>query len=1764
MLTLFAAMAMAGSIPAGAQTNIANYRLAKSSGTYVPITGGTVVASGAYDNDISGSVNLGGTFTFGGTAFTTCYISANGFITFGAAPSGTNYTPMSTLGSTTGAIAAYAQDAGGSAVTGASPEISYLNIGGATGEFVVQYKDHANYYASSNERMNFQIRLNLSDNTIKIVYGQCTLASTTTDGTTAQAGLRGSTTTYSTNVNNLMVGNVPTGTTCNWSDAVTGNANSSTMLYSFGTNPGVSIPNGMTYTWTPGTVAPVRTFSAVTNILANAATINWTAPSGATQYNIQYRIPGTCAWTSYSGNPVTGTTATLNGLTPFTTYQVSVQSSDGTNNAIWSHIPNAAGSGNGYTTTGTFTTLATCGLPTAVAVPASSINSTQATVNWTAPTIGPPTGYKWEVRTSGAAGSGPTGLVATGTSATTTATPNTLTSATTYSVYVRTLCGASDSSGWTSAVNFTTLCTTPAPGATIASISTGLCVGSTVSFSITTATPGPGVTYQWQSSLDNTTYTNISGATSATYTGAVSAKYYRCMVKCAAGPDSTASTPVPLTYNNNVVSTTNNQRCGVGTVALQASGSAGTTLNWFTDPTGGTAVGTGSSFTTPSINATTNFYVSAEANSLITSNGGRLAPAGTSNTTPSNYGLVFNATTAFTLNSVDVYNNGSAGTMVIQLQNSSGTAIQTSGTFNVPAATGTTPYTATLGWAIPVGTGYRLLVTTGSASLVRESSLGGFPYAVGSVASITNGYISGTSTTYYYLYNWSYTATVNCIGPRVPVTATVNAPPAFTITGNKTSCNNAIVPLTVTSTQSSFNTYTWSPATNLYTDANATVPYVAGASATTVYYKSNTAGAVTITANAANSTTQCAAVATTTLTVLPASATAIATPASICYSGSTTLTFTPSAGYGAATFQWQSSMNNTTFVDTNGTDVSYTTPVLTSTRYYRVVIKNSDGVACFNSVSDTALVYNPAITGTTPAVRCGPGTLVLSATATNGTASWYANATGGTPLFNGASFTTPSISSTTTYYVAGTVGSNQAITTIGAGALTSVSGNPDYTGVSPYAHHWGNYKHQMLLTVAELNSAGITAGMITSLAFDVATPGSPAVPFNNFSITLIPTNQTAMTSTFVTGGSQVYTAASVTPTAGLNTYTFSTPFPWDGISNIVVQTCFNNNNSGAVASSAEVKYDNTSFVSHTIYRVDGTQNTVCSATSGNTNNDGPTISKRPKITLGYNSACESPRQAVIATVNPLPAITVTPNGNVPICAGTTTTLTAAGGGTYQWKNAAGNINNQTNAAFTTGTAGVYKVVVTNPTTGCYDSSAAITVAVNPLPVLNLGNDTTFCSGNTLTLNAGNPGSTYLWNDNNTNATKAVTTSGSYSVKVTNSSNCSKSDTIHVTVNPTPVVNLGNDTNLCLGVNYVLNAGNPGAAYLWDNASTAQTRTISVTGTYHVKVTNAFNCAARDTIVATYLPTPVVNLGADRDVCAGTSVTLDAGNPTESFLWDNGSTGQTRTVNTSGTYHVTVSNVANCKASDTVTVTVHPLPVVNLGNDTVICHGKTLTLDALNPGASYRWNDNSTNQTLPVTATGNYSVVVTDVFSCVSTDNINVLVKDLPSGNINAVYSNNATYVFNVLNARYVSNYTWDFGDGSARVTGAVVEHQYARNGIYTVTVMLAGECDDSLGRSRTVDVFDATGGTGIPQIKDSKVLLLYPNPARDIVTLENKHNLKMKHITVYNVVGQIISDGKADTEDKHILHTQAYAPGIYTIRIETDKGLVLRKFEIMK
>ncbi len=313
----------------------------------------------------------------------------------------------------------------------------------------------------------------------------------------------------------------------------------------------------------------------------------------------------------------------------------------------------------------------------------------------------------------------------------------------------------------------------------------------------------------------------------------------------------------------------------------------------------------------------------------------------------------------------------------------------------------------------------------------------------------------------------------------------------------------------------------------------------------------------------------------------------------------------------------------------------------------------------------------------------------------------------------------------------------------------------------------------------------------------------------------------------------------------------------------------------------------------------------------------------------------------------------------------------------------------------------------------------------------------------------------------------------------------------------------------------------------------------------------------------------VNLGIDDTICTGNTITLDAGygGTGTTYVWDNNATSQTRTLSVAGTYYVKVTALDGCIGVDTFNLDLYPLPVVDLGPFREICLGETTTFDAGHPGSTYLWDDGSTGQTRTVDTAGYYEVQVTDGNGCTGIGNAEVGMKDIPKADgINATHADSGRYTFYPLNPLYTITYTWNFGDGSPEVTGYFVQHDYTAKGIYTVTLHLEGECTGLIvDISRTVDVFSVPngGGTGINNPVADGDFILFPNPAKKQVVIENKSQAKMQRLKVFNVLGQLIMDKPADSTTSHKLDISAIADGIYNLRIETDKGYIVRKFEVL-
>jgi len=314
-------------------------------------------------------------------------------------------------------------------------------------------------------------------------------------------------------------------------------------------------------------------------------------------------------------------------------------------------------------------------------------------------------------------------------------------------------------------------------------------------------------------------------------------------------------------------------------------------------------------------------------------------------------------------------------------------------------------------------------------------------------------------------------------------------------------------------------------------------------------------------------------------------------------------------------------------------------------------------------------------------------------------------------------------------------------------------------------------------------------------------------------------------------------------------------------------------------------------------------------------------------------------------------------------------------GSYLWN------NGETTAQKTVFSSGIYGVSVSYPD-GCkvYDE---IKITINATPKVNLGNDLKACSSQLpLSLNASGTGLTYLWNDNSTNGTLAVNTSGLYFVKVKNASNCESTDSVNININNSPIVNLGNDTILCTGTSITLDAKNQGAVFQWSNGDANQTITASKGGNYSVQVTNAAGCKTTDAIVITEKTITPLDLGNNISLCANqVPYTLKANATYTTYNWVGGPTTTSYSVSNSGTYVLNVTDAFACKATDTIEFEVNTMPLVNLGADTSFCEGIKIKINAGNVGSNYLWSTTATTQAIEISKGGTYTVEVTTPKGC---------------------------------------------------------------------------------------------------------------------------------------------------------------------------------------
>ncbi len=153
-----------------------------------------------------------------------------------------------------------------------------------------------------------------------------------------------------------------------------------------------------------------------------------------------------------------------------------------------------------------------------------------------------------------------------------------------------------------------------------------------------------------------------------------------------------------------------------------------------------------------------------------------------------------------------------------------------------------------------------------------------------------------------------------------------------------------------------------------------------------------------------------------------------------------------------------------------------------------------------------------------------------------------------------------------------------------------------------------------------------------------------------------------------------------------------------------------------------------------------------------------------------------------------------------------------------------------------------------------------------------------------------------------------------------------------------------------------------------------------------------------------------------------------------------------------------------------------------------------------------------------------------------------------------------SFTFNIIGAQNINTYAWDFGDGTTASGPGPKTHVYTTPGEYTTTVTLTNNC----GSVVTTRLIVVGGGTGIDDLTAlQKEMKVFPNPSNGLVTIANNSGIKMRSIAIFNIMGQKVYNATSLNAEKHQINTAEFAAGIYTVMIDTDKGKVSKKLEIM-
>ncbi len=444
------------------------------------------------------------------------------------------------------------------------------------------------------------------------------------------------------------------------------------------------------------------------------------------------------------------------------------------------------------------------------------------------------------------------------------------------------------------------------------------------------------------------------------------------------------------------------------------------------------------------------------------------------------------------------------------------------------------------------------------------------------------------------------------------------------------------------------------------------------------------------------------------------------------------------------------------------------------------------------------------------------------------------------------------------------------------------------------------------------------------------------------------------------------------------------------------------------------------------YQWEGPNGFTFSASDFDIPNATPNESGTYSLTVTDGNGCTSTSSIDIEV---LPAPPAAASNTGPACNLTSLTINAIGGTSYEWEGPNGFTSNDASHTFNpveTAQAGTYTVTVTDDN-GC-TATATTEVEIFDLPVASTSNNSPVCEGSMVTLTASG-GTSFLWEGplgfSAVTPTPTLTDitlaqAGDYTVTVTDDNGCTSSSTTNVIVHPNPDGQVVSNSPVCEGSILTIEATG-GTGYLWNGpggfvSSSSQIELAnanpSQSGTYSVTITNEFGCVDVQSTDVTVLAAPPATAENNGPACNGQGDIMLNSTGGVSYQWSGpsgfSSSSSSPTITApgtgqAGTYTVTVTDGNGCTATASTDVQLFGLPNGGVSSNAPICAGDELILEGAG-GVSYEWSGPDgfmssqqvpTLDNAPVSASGNYTVTVTDINGCTASASTTVIVSPYP-------------------------------------------------------------------------------------------------------------------------------------------------------------------------